>query len=144
MRLAVALLLAGCASTVRYTRDPLPCQAQAMDLVWRRSYGRTDRAPDVWWVSKAAQNCGKVRPDGTRGFLTSTGACAGGISWRDGMDLVWYGAWERTALAHEAVHVVDARDGRPPDTAHVGPAFQPGGAMDQANAALAAARLCGP
>lgn len=139
-RLLLALVVA-CASQVPYTRAPQPCQAQAVDLVWRGVYGRTDRPPDIWWVPRAAQNCGTPKPNGARGFRNAEGICVGGSSWRDGMNLVDYdGTWQATGLAHEAIHVAQARDGLPPDTAHQSAPFRSGGAMDRANASLAAMR----
>jgi hypothetical protein len=142
--LLAALLLAACASQVPYTRAARPCQAEAVDLVWHQVLGRTDRPPDVWWVPPAAQTCGVPTATGARGFVATTGACVGGVSWRDGADLVWYGSWERTALAHELVHVAQARDGLPQDVDHHTAPFLPGGALAVANARLAAAGLCGP
>ena len=142
-RIFVAVFVAcACARQVPYVREPQPCQDQVMDFVWR-AYGRTDRQPDVWWVPRAAQNCGEPRPDGARGFRTNSGGCAKGTSWSGGLELVWLGADETWAvLAHEAAHVIDARDGRPPDPDHQGPAFRPGGLVAQVSAALAEADLC--
>lgn len=143
--LLLALALAACASTVAYTRAPAACQAQAVNLAWRVSFGRTDHAPDIWWVPRAAQTCGRVFPGGARGFIGSGGQCVGGQSWIDGMDLVDFGGgWPATALCHESQHVADARDGRPPDFFHAGPGFQPGGTVERCNARLAAAGICGP
>lgn len=139
-----ALLLAGCARVVPYTREPRPCQADAAALVWREVYGRTDRLPDIWWVPTAAQTCGTPRPDGTRGYRGTEGTCLGGDAWSGGIDLVWYGSWVQTGLAHELAHVVQAREGQPPDFDHKSAAFQPGGAVALANARLAAADLCPP
>lgn len=137
-------LLASCAAQVPYARAPVACQAQAVGLVWQAQYGRTDVPPDIYWVPRSAQNCGKPMHSGARGFLTPDGACAGGYSWRDGVNLVDYdGTWEHTALAHEEAHVVLIRNGAP-DPDHHSPMFQPGGAVELANAALAAAHLCGP
>lgn len=142
MRQLLALaLLAGCASQAPYSRAPLACQDQAMDLVWRQQYGRTDPPPEVWWVPASALDC--QDPGHAPGYRMGT-LCVGGNSWRDGMNLAQYRPWEKTDLAHEAAHVAQARDGLPPDVAHITAPFQPGGAMALANAALAAAHLCGP
>jgi hypothetical protein len=111
-------------------------------LVWRQAYGRTDRAPDLWWVPRAAQNCGVLQPDGTRGYIGVSGKCLAGDSWSEGVDLIWLGTWERTALAHELAHVIQSRDGQPPDHDHKTAAFGPGGAVELANARLTAAKLC--
>lgn len=137
-----ALLLVSCARQVAYVRTPQPCQQAAVDLVWRVVYGRTDRPPDVWWVPRTAQVCGTPRPDGTRGYLSRSGECVGGDAWTGGINLVWYGAWELTALAHELAHVVQAREGQPADHDHLTAAFQPGGVVALANARLAG--LCPP
>lgn len=146
--LAAALLLA-CASTATYTRDPRPCQAQAVELVWHGAYGRTDRPPDVWWVPRADQTCGRT-VNGARGFPSAVmvdgklaNGCVGASSWPDGVNLVWFGAWELTGLAHEMAHVTQARDGLPPDWPHLTAPFQSGGAVQRANASLAAMR-CAP
>lgn len=135
------LVAVGCSSVVPFVRTPRPCQGDAMDLVWRGVYGRKDRAPDVWWVPVQMQTCGRVF-NGGRGFVAPNGVCSAGYSWHDGMDLVWLGDWEHTALAHEAAHVAQARDGLPPDFNHVTAPFQPGGAMDVANARLEALHRC--
>lgn len=122
----------------------MPCQDQAMEIVWRRVLQRSDRPPDVWWVPRAAQNCGTPKADGARGFIGVDGVCLAGRSWRDGMDLVWFGAWDRTALAHEAIHVALARDTGDGDPGHLSPMFQPGGTESVANAVLGEAGLCAP
>lgn len=135
--------LVGCASVVPYSRAPMACQDRAVITVWTL-YEREDVPPQIWWVPRARQNCGAARPNGARGFMTLDGVCAGGNSWGDGMNLVDYGeGWEYTALAHELAHVALTRNGTP-DPDHHSPMFQPGGAVARANAALAAAHLCGP
>jgi hypothetical protein len=147
--LALALV-AGCARTLPYSREPLPCQAQAVDLVWRQAYGRTDRPPDVWWVPREAQTCGRVAANGARGFpgpvMVDGGmvsGCAGASAGGEALvNLVWYGSWPQTGLAHELAHVSQARAGLPPDYAHASPAFGPGGAVERANAQLAAMGPC--
>lgn len=141
--LLALLLLAGCASQVPYSRAPLACQDQAVDLVWRQQYGRADRAPDIWWVPREAQNCGRPMPDGSRGFRDSAGVCVAESAWHDGISAAWLVSWAKSGVAHGFIHVAQARDGLPPDTDHRSPPFQPGGAMDKANAALAA-MTCAP
>lgn len=145
----VLVLLAGCASTAPYTRAPRPCQAQALDLVWRGTYGRADRPPDVWWVPPADQTCGRV-VHGARGFPSPimvdgklTNGCVGASAAGDNINLVWFGAWELTGLAHELAHVAQAHDKQPHDWAHTTAPFQSGGAVQRANASLAAMR-CAP
>lgn len=135
------VLLAGCARQVPYSPAPLACQDQAVDFVWRQQYGRTDRPPGIWWATKENQTCGQTI-NGARGFMTAVG-CAGGASFGASADvyLAWYGSWPQTALAHEFLHVSQARDGLPPDTNH-SPAFM--AVVNRTNAALAAAKLCGP
>jgi hypothetical protein len=138
--LAAALLLgAACARIASYTRDPLPCQAQAVDVVWRVTYGRTDPTPTIWWVPPAAQNC--QEPGRNPGYKMGT-LCVGGDAWRDGANLVWYGSWQATDLAHEFAHVAQARDGLPPDLTHTTAPFLPGGLVAQANTRLAAMGPC--
>jgi len=138
MRIYLALALLACARVVPYTRTPRSCQAQAVDLVWRDVYGRTDRPPDVWWVPPARLTC--QEPGREKGLPTTaslTSGCMGGNAWAGGVDLIWYDDWIRTDLAHEFAHVVQARNGLPPDLEHASPAFQPGGRVAQANARLA-------
>lgn len=151
MRPCLVLGLLACASTAAYTRAPRPCQQQAVDLVWRDVYGRTDRPPDVWWVPAAAQTCGRV-VNGARGFPAPvmidgqlTNGCAGSSAAGAALvNLVWFGpTWAQTGLAHELEHVAQARDGLPPDWAHTSAPFQSGGAVARANASLAAMR-CAP
>jgi hypothetical protein len=134
MRIYLALALLACARVVPYTRTPRSCQAQAVDVVWRDVYGRTDRPPDVWWVPPAAQDCQEA---GHERGMKSTAGCIGGNSWSGGANLIWYGSWQRTNLAHEFAHVIQTRDGLPSDFEHASPAFQAGGAVAQANARLA-------
>jgi hypothetical protein len=133
-------LVAGCARQVPYTREARPCQAQAVDLVWRDAYGRTDRPPEIWWVPPAAQDCQEAGRE--KGMQSAVG-CIGGNSWAAGANLIWYGTWQRTNLAHELAHVAQARAGLPADLAHASPPFAPGGAVEQANARLAAL-ACSP
>lgn len=140
-RLAPLLLFAACASTTAYTREPRPCQAQAVEAVWRGCYGRTDRPPDVWWIPDRALNC---QDPGRAKGLRAGSLCVGGYSWRDGMSLVNYRTWWDADLAHEAAHVALLRDGQDPDVTHQTAAFAPGGAVQACNARLRAARLCGP
>lgn len=145
MRALALLLLAGCASQVPYSPAPLACQDQAVDFVWHGQYGRTDRPPGVWWVPRAAQTCGRVYPNGARGFpsgASPTGCAGSSAAGTSLVNLVDYGqGWEGTGLAHEYLHVSQARDGLPPDVNH-SPAFM--AVVNRTNAALAAAHLCGP
>jgi hypothetical protein len=147
-RALLALTLAACASTAAYTRTPLPCQQQAVDLVWRATYGRSDPPPDIWWVPAAAQTCQEPgRAPGMPGYVMVDGkvqkGCIGSGSWSGGVSLIWYGSWTRTNLAHELAHVAQERDGMPPDWAHQTAPFASGGAVERANASLAAMR-CAP
>jgi hypothetical protein len=138
MRIYLALALLACARVVPYTRTPRTCQAQAVDLVWRDVYGRTDRPPDVWWVPREALTC--QEPGREKGLPTTaslTSGCMGGNAWAGGVDLIWYYDWIRTDLAHEFAHVAKLRNHEDPDVAHLTAAFGPGGAVAQANARLA-------
>lgn len=144
------LALFACAA-VPYTRTPRPCQADAVALVWTAVYGRADKPPDVWWVPPAAQTCGRTI-NGARGFPAPVmvdgalvqgcagASAAGGVL----VNLVWYGSWQLTGLAHELAHIAQTRDGLPSDMAHTSADFQPGGRVAVANARLAAANLCPP
>jgi hypothetical protein len=140
MRYFVLLLLA-CARQVAYVREPRPCQADAVVLVWHEVYGRNDRAPDIWWIPERALDCQEAGHE--KGVSSSVG-CIGGNSWSGGANLIWYGSWPRTNLAHELAHVAQARDGLPPDYAHISADFLPDGRVAVANARLAAANLCPP
>lgn len=146
---ALLLLLVGCASTAPYVRTPRSCQGQAVELVWHQVYGRADAPPDIWWVPAADQTCGRT-VNGARGFPSRVmvdgkmvPGCAGGSTLGDNINLVWYGRWELTGLAHEMAHVLQARNGLPGDYAHQSADFQAGGRVAVANARLAAAALCG-
>jgi hypothetical protein len=143
MRPCLALGLLACASTAAYTRAPQPCQAEVVDVVWRGAYGRTDPPPDIWWVPPAGQGC-TMDHLGTRGMPADvpTGTvCAMARAWGgDAVWLIWYPQWKGLTwrnLAHELEHVVQARNGEPPDWAHATAGFQPGGAVAQAQARLA-------
>jgi hypothetical protein len=147
---ALALTACACARITPYTRTPRDCQADAVAMVWGGVFHRTDQAPDIWWVPPADQTCGRVI-NGARGFPSSVmdadgtmvPGCAGSAAaGKVAVELVWYGAWQLTGLAHEYVHIIQARDGLPPDFAHQTPDFAPGGRVALANARLAAAQLC--
>jgi len=131
----------------------MPCQDDAVKVVWKEAYGRTDPAPYVWWAPPAKQTCGRV-VNGARGFPAphmdaETGKFVNGCAGASAdlpvsVNLVWFGSWERTGLAHEFWHVLMARNGQDPDYIHVSPGFQAGGAVAQANAILAKRALCAP
>lgn len=142
MRNSAFLLALACARTVPYTRTPLPCQAEAVHLVWSVIYGRSEPPPDVWWVPPADQTCGRT-VNGARGFPAPVmvdgkmkNGCAGSSAAADSVNLVWFGEWELTGLAHEMAHVAQAHDGLPPDNEHKSAAFAPGGMVERANASL--------
>lgn len=139
MKLLVLLLLAGCASTVAYSRAPVACQEQAMDLVWRGCYGRADHPPEVWWVPPAALDC--TFPDGVKGYRLGAGCVAGNTLSATAVNLVdYHRGWQGTDLAHELAHAARLRDGLDPDAEHKTAVFQPRGAVDQCNTRLAAMR----
>lgn len=113
-----------------------------MNVVWKEIYKRVDRQPDVYWVPTNLQNCGRT-VNGARGFMNASG-CAGSESWRDGMNLVWFGEWPLTGLAHETEHITMDRDGKPIDRSHTSEGFLPGGRVELANKRLKELQLCGP
>jgi hypothetical protein len=136
------LWLSGCATTQlpEAVRDG---EAQAVAIAWRM-YGRTDLPPLVRWKQGEALSCTDPN-SGARGFpvfLLEDGEAKPGC--REGYtmspyscDVAWHGelSFSETALAHELLHVAHLRQGIF-DGDHKRPEWQPGGLLDQANAAI--------
>jgi len=136
-RYLLALLLAGCsAPVIPGSPDFIEEQDVALQIIWQGAYRRTDPPPQIRWVSESQQNCTDPR-SGKRGIRTLIGCVEGltlspkavSVSWHDG------DRFSGTALAHELVHAAQARR-LVYDFNHHTAEFQPGGAVDQANAML--------
>jgi hypothetical protein len=135
---ALGLLLAGCAGPfLPGTPDYVEGEDAAITIVWRTVYGRTDTPPEVRWVWPEQLNCTDPN-SGRPGFKTIVGCVEGltisprsvSVCWRDG------DTFSTTTMAHEFVHAAQARR-LVFDPNHHTAEFQPGGAVDQANNALA-------
>lgn len=119
----------------------------AIAAVWA-SYGRTDPPPRVLLVTGAELTCtdpGSNNP-GFAVLLLSGPACREGYTLLPDRISVAYRAqpWSQSALAHELEHEVLIRSlqGNPiGDPNHLTAGFALGGAVDQANAMLAARGL---
>jgi hypothetical protein len=140
--LGIGLCLVGCnAPMMPGTPQFIDQQDTAVQIIWQEAYGRSDGPPEIRWVSEDEQNC--VDPtSGNGGFRTLVGCVEGftlsyktvSVSWHDG------DSFSVTALAHELVHAAQARR-LVFDYNHHTAEFQPGGAVDQANARLSDAGL---
>jgi hypothetical protein len=130
-----------------------PGLSDAQALVWQAAYGRTDASPLVYLVTGDALNC--TSPvTGAAGFQCWPTGCREGctsqplavhVAFADGTP------WSQTTLAHEDMHAKKIRVAlagaleSPTEAAlliyadrdHGGPEWQPGGAVDLANAMLA-------
>jgi hypothetical protein len=116
-------------------------QAQAEQIVWRDLYQMADYTiPSVDWRE------GKLDCGGGLGWKEpAVGYCVLGTFWRSG----WYAEVafppdtpiSDTAFAHEMAHAKSWSLTGSGDDDHSGPAFQPGGLVDQAVAKLKAAGL---
>ncbi len=134
----LGLLAAGCTGPLMPgTPIFMDDQESAVRIIWNDVYGRTDAPPEIRWVQPEQQNC--VDPySGRNGFKSVVGCVEGltmsprsvSVSWNEG------DTFSVTALAHEMVHAAQARR-LVFDSKHHTAEFQPGGAVDQANAALA-------
>ena len=139
---ALVLLFAGCnAPVMPGSPGFIDQQDVALQIIWQEAYGRTDPPPQIRWVSEEEQNCTDPT-SGRRGIKTVVGCVEGltlspnavSVSWHDG------DSFSVTALAHELVHAAQARR-LVFDYNHHTAEFQPGGAVDQANARLSDAGL---
>lgn len=124
-----------------------PGEADAVAAVWS-FYGHTDAPPKVLLVTGTELSCTDPN-SGNLGFpvLLLTGpACRSGYTLLpDRVSVAYTGQpWSQSALAHEFMHQVLIRSlqGKPlGDPDHKTAGFQVGGAVDQANAMLAARGL---
>lgn len=128
-----------------------PGLAGDAETVWRDAYKRTDAVPVVFVVSGADLTCSDASGPG---FTCPTVGCRQGCTGSPGAaHLVDILPRSQGVLAHELWHVVEIRDALAAllespktfegyavlaDRNHSGPAWQPGGAVDKANALLAA------
>jgi hypothetical protein len=124
----VVFLVAGCAQA---PSAPLARQAEAIDLVWRGTYGMAPHdQPAIAWVADAELDC---HPDETGAFLgfeaeTVFGLdCVAGVSFIEArvarVALRPGDGFSDTALAHELYHFGLAARGADVDAAHAGPAW---------------------
>jgi hypothetical protein len=131
----VFLLASGCAplpGSPVYIAD----QEVAVQMIWEGVLGRGDAAPEVRWVEAGEQN-GTDPHSGRAGFETFVGCVEGLTLSGDAVSVSWSegDTFSVTVLAHELVHAAQARR-FVFDPKHHTAAFRPGGAVDQANAAL--------
>jgi hypothetical protein len=136
-RCVLGVILSGCTGRLMpgsavFMED----QDTAVRMIWQEAYRRTDGPPEIRWVPPEEQNCTDPH-SGRRGFKSLVGCVEGltvspstvSVSWNEG------DVFSVTALAHELVHAAQARR-LVFDSNHHSPEFQPGGAVDQANALL--------
>lgn len=118
--------------------------------VWREAYGRSDALPVVFVVEGEDLTCEDASGPG---FDCPTVGCRQGCTGSPAaVHLVDIKPRSQGVLAHELWHVLEIRDGLATmlstpatfegmmqlgDRNHRGPAWQPGGKVDQANALLA-------
>jgi hypothetical protein len=138
----LGLVLAGCTGPfLPGTPQFMDGEDDAIQMVWRVAYGRTDSPPEVRWVMPEQLNCTDPN-SGRPGFKTLVGCVEGltisprsvSVCWREG------DTFSTTTMAHEFVHAAQARR-FVFDSKHHSPEFQPGGAVDQANVMLSDAGL---
>jgi hypothetical protein len=134
-----AIALTACAHRPPAAPDPvIPHQAEALGIVWR-TYARAEAPPRVRWVSGAGLDCNG--PSGASGFVMWGVGCVDGVAW---YGVIQVASWpdvpiSRTAFAHELLHAALLHDSND-DPTHARPElWGPGGALDRATAALAAA-----
>ena len=146
-----ALVVAGCSSY-----PTIPRQAEATALVWA-FYGNSKEvaAPAIEWIDGARLNCGDSIDGTYRGFyrrlvpieivLGIAPQCVVGAFWEEAyMAQVAHVVdfkYAASAFAHELAHAHLFRRTGDGDGAHAGPMFQPGGAVEQADAALVQAGI---
>lgn len=120
--------------------------------VWRDAYKRTDSVPAVFVVAGEQLTCSSD-VNGQPGFQCPTVGCRQGCTGSPfAVHLVDVLPRSQGVLAHELWHVAEIRDALATllespktfegyavlaDRNHSGPAWQPGGAVDKANALLA-------
>lgn len=135
---AAVLLVAGCDGA---EFPMIEGQPEADQLVWLDLYQMDDHTvPSVEW-RRESLDCG-----GGLGWKEpAVGYCVLGVFWRSG----WYAEVaippgkriSDTSFAHELAHARSWVVNGSGDDDHSGPAFQPGGLVDQAVAALREAGL---
>lgn len=143
--LVLGLVLSGCAHVVG-TVVPRVGQEQAVWIVWREAYGRTDRPPKVIWMEGSDLDCTDPQ-SGKLGFTivdidTTTGEapvrCREGFTWGPTEVLIaWHGTeltFAETPLAHEFLHALLLRQGVLFEVHHTRPDFYP--RIDAANQLL--------
>lgn len=144
------IFLAACASA------PIAHQEEATQVVWRNTYRESHDPPNVQW--RTDLTCYVDPTTGAdEGFMgsntyggPSNGHCDAGLTFTD-LDLCEVALYPpepnfvfsgpASAFAHELLHMhlyYATGDG---DAGHTRPEWQPGGLLDQANAALKAAGL---
>jgi hypothetical protein len=136
--LGLVLALSGCIGPLMPGSEvSLENQDEAVQIIWQQCYGRADSPPEIRWVSANQQNCVDEH-SGRRGFKIPFTGCVEGftISARS-VSVSWHDSdvFSVTALAHEFVHAAQARR-LVFDPDHHTAEFQPGGAVDRANAML--------
>lgn len=133
----ITQIVCGCSAVLPGQAVNLYGQDEAMRIVWNGAYGRGDAPPTVRWVFAAGQTC--TDPATGRGGFPTTVGCKEGVCLLPSEVSVAIHDGEpfsTTAFAHEAMHAAQWRGGTF-DPYHRTPAFQPGGAVEIANALLA-------
>jgi len=132
-----AVLLVGCNQDLPGVVYEKPGQAEAMRTVWVDVYGMGRCAPPtVYWVEGADLGCG-----GDPDTFLDEDVCVYGQATTHGIAVAWSenrSPFSRGSFGHETLHWRQWVLSGDPDDDHAGPAWQPGGLLDQANAALAA------
>lgn len=115
MRPVLLAFLAGCATggSLRPVSDG---QVEAVWIIWHHTYGREDGPPNIRWKQGAELDCtdpnsgkpGFSIPDPDEGTVCREGLT---MSFRE-VIMSWHGelSFSETALAHELLHVVMARE----------------------------------
>jgi len=151
----LALVISGCAGC-NPREDVIPGQIEATALVWQ-FYGNTEpnspEPPRIEWVYPEDLDCGLSEDGIYQGFyrrqvpiektLGIKPQCVAGVFWSEG----YYTQvahkigfkFTTSAFAHELYHAHLWRSTGDGNGTHTDPGFKPGGAVDQANANLAAA-----
>jgi hypothetical protein len=113
---------------------------RAVEIIWVQTYGmRLDQLPRIVFVTGKQLNCA-----GGLGWNDPRQGCVAGLSWEATRtcSVAYYPGAKMhiIALAHELWHAAGWLLGDD-DPTHTGPGFQPGGAVEKANVALAAVNL---
>lgn len=137
-RAALLVVFLGFGCGPDHDLTPIEHQDKIANIVWHDVYGRTDTPPAIDWRMGTELDCG----GGQAFFFEGTGKenCYSGLH-IPGADFAIVAKpldtpVHRTAYAHELLHIRKERMGLDPDTQHVTPDFQAGGALNKANAAL--------